>query len=194
VSFQKILSNQHRKGFFFARTFEKQMLAIHSDGCTRASIFAINFLSIYLFMEKYIKQLEVRWADLDPNFHVLHSRYYDFGAYSRMSFLMENALTPAWMAENHIGMIAFREEAVFKKEILFGDKVTVHLQLLQLNKEVSRWTLLHHLYKNEDVLAAIITIDGAWLDTRLRKLAAAPDRLKEIFLQAPKAENFAWLD
>ncbi|MEX0636349.1 MAG: acyl-CoA thioesterase [Ferruginibacter sp.] len=145
-------------------------------------------------METYIKQLEVRWADLDPNFHVLHSKYYDFGAYSRMSFLIENGLTQAWMAENNIGMIAFREEAAFKKEILFGDKVTIHLQLLQLNKEVSRWTLIHHLYKNDDVLAAIITIDGAWLDTRLRKLALAPNRLKEIFLQAPKAENFNWLD
>ena len=42
-------------------------------------------------MEVYSKKLEVRWADLDPNFHVLHSKYYDFGAYCRLSFFNENA-------------------------------------------------------------------------------------------------------
>ena len=145
-------------------------------------------------MEPYIKQLEIRWADLDPNFHVLHSKYYDFGAYSRMSFLVEKGLTPTWMAENHIGPIAFREAAVFKKEILFGDRVTVDLQISKLNKDMSRWTIVHHLYKNEGVLAAIITIDGAWLDTHLRKLAAPPPLIQTIFNGAPKAEDFSFTD
>ena len=35
---------------------------------------------------KYEKNIDIRWADLDPNFHVLHSKYLDFGAYCRMSF------------------------------------------------------------------------------------------------------------
>ncbi|MBI1782589.1 MAG: thioesterase, partial [Sphingobacteriales bacterium] len=43
---------------------------------------------------EYSKLVEVRWADLDPNFHVLHSKYYDFGAYIRMSYLTENGITP----------------------------------------------------------------------------------------------------
>ena len=44
-------------------------------------------------MESYSKNLEVRWAELDPDFHVLHSKYYDFGAYCRMSFLTEHGMT-----------------------------------------------------------------------------------------------------
>ena len=145
-------------------------------------------------MESYIKQLEVRWADLDPNFHVLHSKYYDYGAFNRMSFLVENGLTAEWMTVNQIAPIAFREEAIFKKEILFGDRVTVDLKLLKLHRNMSRWTIIHHLYKNENVLAAIITIDGAWLDTRLRKLALAPDMIQTIFNKAPRSEQFVFID
>ena len=64
-------------------------------------------------MNNFIKNIEVRWSDLDPNFHVLHSKYYDFGAYCRMAFLVENGLSPATMLEHKIGPILFREECVF---------------------------------------------------------------------------------
>ena len=60
-------------------------------------------------MQEYSKKIEIRWADLDPNFHVLHSKYYDFGAYCRMSFLTEHGITPAVMIEKNIGPIIFRE-------------------------------------------------------------------------------------
>jgi acyl-CoA thioesterase FadM len=32
----------------------------------------------------FSKQLSFRWSDLDPNFHVRHSAYYDFGAQHRI--------------------------------------------------------------------------------------------------------------
>jgi acyl-CoA thioester hydrolase len=59
-------------------------------------------------MQEYSKKIEIRWADLDPNFHVLHSKYYDFGAYCRMSFLTEHGMTAAWMVEKNIGPIILR--------------------------------------------------------------------------------------
>ena len=31
-------------------------------------------------MASFIKEISFRWSDLDPNFHVRHSAYYDFGA------------------------------------------------------------------------------------------------------------------
>lgn len=68
-------------------------------------------------MESFKTKVEIRWADLDPNFHVLHSRYYDFGAYCRMAFLVTHGLTPQVMSEHHVGPILFREECFFKREI-----------------------------------------------------------------------------
>lgn len=134
--------------------------------------------------------MEIRWADLDPNFHVLHSKYYDFGAYCRMSFMTEHGITTALMIEKNIGLIIFREECLFKREIKFGDKLEIFLKLSRCNEDASRWSMVHELWINGDTLAAMITIDGAWLDTKLRKLAKPPEVFKTGFDLIPKTENF----
>jgi len=141
-------------------------------------------------MQKYSKKMEIRWADLDPNFHVLHSKYYDFGAYCRMSFFNEHGITTALMIENNIGPIIFREECLFKKEIKFGDELEVFLKLSKCNEDASRWSMMHELWINRDTLAAVINIDGAWMDSGIRKLAKPPAICKTAFDLIPKTENF----
>ena len=141
-------------------------------------------------MEKYSRKLEIRWADLDPNFHVLHSKYYDFGAFCRMAFLTEHGITPAVMSKNNIGPIIFREECIFKREIKFGDEVEVFLKLSKCNEDSSRWSMVHELWINGNSLAALINIDGAWLDTKLRKLAIPSEIFKAGFAQIPKTDDF----
>lgn len=141
-------------------------------------------------MDTYHKEIEIRWADLDPNFHVLHSRYYDFGAFCRMAFFVENGVTPQLMQELKFGPIIFREECIFKREIAFGDSVTINFSLTKVTHDLGRWSMVHELWKNKDTLAAIITLDGAWLDTERRKLTLPPERFRNLFDNAPKAEGF----
>jgi acyl-CoA thioester hydrolase len=141
-------------------------------------------------MEQYSKKLEIRWADLDPNFHVLHSKYYDYGAYCRMAFFTEHGITPAVMIENNIGPIIFREECIFKREIKFGDELEVFLKLSKCNKDTSRWSMVHELWTNGNILAALITIDGAWLDTKIRKLTKPPEVCRNGISLIPKTDNF----
>lgn len=141
-------------------------------------------------MNSFQKNIEIRWSDLDPNFHVVHSKYYDFGAYCRMAFLVENGLTPAFMQEQHIGPILFREECIFKREILFGDSVMVNVKVDKLTADFGRWTMVHEIYKNDETLAAIITADGAWLNTIIRKLTAPPEIITSLFESAPKTATF----
>jgi acyl-CoA thioester hydrolase len=144
-------------------------------------------------METYFKTPEIRWSDLDPNFHLRHSVYYDWGATVRISFMNEHSITPATMQQLHIGPIVFREEAVFKREIKFGDAIRVHLQLAKCNADYSRWTMIHEIWKNNDTLAAILTIDGAWMDTAIRKLAVPPDLFQAGFEIIPKTSDFVML-
>ena len=141
-------------------------------------------------MNNFIKNIEVRWSDLDPNFHVLHSKYYDFGAYCRMAFLVENGLSPATMLEFKIGPILFREECIFKREIFFGEKVTVNVKVDKVTADFGRWTMVHEIYKNDETLAAIITADGAWLNTSIRKLTVPPAVVISLFEIAPKTRSF----
>jgi acyl-CoA thioester hydrolase len=144
--------------------------------------------------EKFVKNIEIRWADLDPNGHVLHSRYYDFGAFMRTAFLHDKGLTLAIMHQRQFGPIIFREECIFRREIRFGDLVTIDVELLHGRRDASRWTFRHHIYINGDKLAAILTIDGAWLDTHKRKLATPPEDFAHIFEQIPRASDFYWSD
>lgn len=141
-------------------------------------------------MDQYRKKIEIRWADLDPNFHVLHSKYYDFGAYSRMSFFTEHDITVPVMQGYHIGPIIFREECLFKKEIKFGDAVEITLLIDKISRDYRKWTFQHEIWINGDTLAAFITIDGSWMDTQARKLTVPPALFTTTFDAIPKSKDF----
>lgn len=145
-------------------------------------------------MDNYSKQVEIRWSDIDANFHLRHSVYYDLGAFVRISFMTEQGLTPAMMQENNIGPILFREECIFKREIHFNDLISINVQLVKTTREMGRWTMRHEIWKNHDILSAIITIDGAWMDTEKRKLTLPPESFRQVFTHFPKAPDFAWAD
>jgi acyl-CoA thioester hydrolase len=144
-------------------------------------------------MDVYVKPIEIRWADLDPNFHLRHSVYYDYGAFSRISFLEERGLNAAFMAKNQFGPILFREECVFRKEIRLGDTITIDLQLLKSREDQSRWAIQHRIVKNDGVLAAILTVEGAWIDVFQRKLTVPPETARHVFENMPRAAEFQWI-
>ena len=75
-----------------------------------------------------------------------------------------------------------------------GDSVTIDLQVLKAKRDYSRWTIQHTVRKNGDTISAIITVDGAWLDTGKRKLATPPIDVNETLSQMPTSENFQWMD
>lgn len=138
----------------------------------------------------YAKKVEIRWSDLDPNYHVRHSCYYDWAAYCRLAFMEEHELTTALMQQHHFGPIIFREECVFKREIKFGDTVEIRLFLQKVSTDYRKWTMQNEIWVNGDTLAALLTIDGAWLDTQLRKVTAPPEIFREGFAAIPHAANF----
>jgi acyl-CoA thioester hydrolase len=145
-------------------------------------------------MEKFELPVQIRWADLDPNFHLRHSVYYDWAAMCRIDFLDKRGLTPALMQSLNFGPIIFREECVFRKEIKYGDKVSINLKITKGKRDYSRWTIIHEIKKNEDIFCALVTIDGAWLNTIERKLFTPPAEVVTVFQQMPIDENFQWLD
>jgi len=143
-------------------------------------------------MNDFTIDIQLRWSDLDPNFHLRHSVYYDWAALSRIEFLTRFDLTAHTMQQLNIGPILFREECVFKKEIRSGDTITIDLKLLKTRRNYSRWSIQHTVRKNGDTVSAIITVDGAWMNTIERKLATPPAIVEKVFSEMPRAENFQW--
>lgn len=144
-------------------------------------------------MKSYSKDIQVRWADLDPNFHLRHSVYYDWGAFCRIEFLNQFGLSADVMSMLNIGPILFREECVFRKEVRLGDVVHIDLKATKGRKDYSRWSIQHHITKNGGTLCAVLTVEGAWMSTRERKLISPPEEVFHVFDKMPKAENFEWL-
>ena len=132
-------------------------------------------------MEFFLLPVQVRWSDMDPNFHLRHSVYYDWGALCRVEFLYKYELTADVMMNLQFGPILFREECVFKKEIRMGDVITIDVQLLKIRPDFSRWSIQHNIRKNGDETAAILTVDGAWMDVLQRKLTVPPDTVQHVF-------------
>jgi len=136
--------------------------------------------------------IQIRWADIDANRHLRHSVYYDYGAAMRMQVLGERGLTIKKLEEFMIGPVLFREEAIFKREIVYEDQITLTMELVKTTEDFGRWSLRHHFMKGE-MVAAILNIDGAWIDLNKRRLAAANDFVKQIFAEFPKAPDFQWI-
>ncbi len=144
-------------------------------------------------MEKFTQSIQVRWADIDANRHLRHSVYYDYGATARMNVLSENGLTTQKMEELRIGPILFREEAIFRREILFEDTITITVEMTRSTPDFSRWSLRHQLIKGDGSVAALLNLDGAWIDLDKRKLAIPGDFIRAVFDRFPKVEGFEWI-
>lgn len=145
-------------------------------------------------MERFSKEIQLRWSDYDPNFHVRHTSYYDFGTLCRIDFLENEGLRLLDMEKGNMGPILFREECQFKKEILLGDKIFVELWLFKAKKDFSRWSIEHPIIKSDGSLAGLLTIDGAFFDKSNRKLAAPASNVVEAFSKMPKSPHFEWTD
>jgi acyl-CoA thioester hydrolase len=143
-------------------------------------------------MSEFNRIVQIRWSDMDPNFHLRHSVYYDWGAFCRMEFLTEFGLSAQVMQQLQFGPILFKEECIFRREIRFGDEVKMDLRLIRSKEDFSRWSIQHHITKNDDTLCAVLTVDGAWMNVMQRKLMSPPEQVHEVFRKMPKDENFQW--
>jgi acyl-CoA thioester hydrolase len=142
-------------------------------------------------MATFTKEISIRWSDLDPNFHMRHSAYYDFGAQHRIEILEQFGLNMKVMQQEHFGPILFREECVFRKEIRLNSKVFITTKVGKMKADASRWTIVHELTNENDELYAIMTVEGAWMDTKLRKLAnPTPQVAIDVMNAMPKTTDF----
>jgi len=141
--------------------------------------------------EAFQQSVTVRWADMDPNGHVRHSVYYDWGASVRMAFLSAHGLTLERMAAEGFGPILFREEALFRREVRYGDALWMNLLLTKTRLDGARFSFRHELTRADGTLCAVINVDGAWIDIHRRKLTTPPPAVREMFEKSPKSADFA---
>lgn len=141
-------------------------------------------------MKTFRVPIQMRWADADQNRHLRHSVYYDYAAMTRIQLLNELGLTTAKMGELQIGPMLFREEALFKREIKLDDTLSVDVQVVKATADFIKWSIRHHFTKGDGTLAAVIQVDGAWVDLVKRKLSGPNDFIRQVFEAFPVSEDF----
>jgi len=141
-------------------------------------------------MKNIYYQATVMWAQIDANQHMRHSAYADYAAQARMALLDELGLQANVFLKNNRGPILFREELVYLKEVNMNEKISLSCELVKCAKDGSKWSIRHELYNSKNETAAIINVDGAWIDLQKRKVAALPQDILKKFLSIPKAETF----
>ena len=130
------------------------------------------------------------WSHLDANMHMRHSAYADFAAQARIEILDEMGLDMKTFQKLHIGPILFREETTYLREVGVNEVVTVTTELFKAKKDGSRWSIRHEMFKADGVKAAVIIVEGAWIDVLKRKLATLPEELAAHFMQIKRSADF----
>ena len=139
----------------------------------------------------YEKTYTVRWADMDPNVHMRHSAYTEYAPQVRLEYLADQGFSMVEFTQLGLGPILFREETRFLKEISMGEAIRVTVELGGISADGSRWCLIHTIYKANGHEAAIVTVDGAWLDLRRRKLTLPPPELTAAFTNITRHSSYA---
>ncbi|WP_461099396.1 acyl-CoA thioesterase [Telluribacter humicola] len=93
-----------------------------------------------------------------------------------------------------LGPILFREELIYMREVVLNETISVKTTLTQSTPDASRWSFRHELYRSDGVKAAIVNVDGAWLDLTKRKLTTPPKDIVARLLDLPKSEDYKQTD
>lgn len=142
-------------------------------------------------MENVFFEGPVLWSQIDANMHLRHSAYADFAAQARLSLLDHAGLSIDTVAPLKLGPILFREELIYLREIRVGDQVKVTAEMTRCRPDGSRWSFRQEIYRQDGIKAAIVNVDGAWIDIEKRKLGKLPEDLVPVFLsKIPHSSDF----
>lgn len=141
-----------------------------------------------------MKNLNLRWSDLDPNFHLRHSSYYDLAAQERIDILHQYGITTTVMKDEDVGPVLFKEQCEFKREIHLNSRIHIVTKLLKMKRDGSFWIIQHEFLSEEDKVHAIIQVEGSWIDTVKRRLARpVPNVILQGMENFPKTTEFEYL-
>jgi acyl-CoA thioester hydrolase len=144
-------------------------------------------------MELFQQSVTVRWSDLDPNGHVRHSVYYDYGTFARVAYWQKYGFGPDWMMRHKFGPVLFREEAFFHRELNSGDELIIDMRLSGLSPDQRKWSMRHRIFRRDEVCATL-NMDGAWFDLTTRRVSPPPRDLAERFEALARTEDFRLIE
>ncbi|GHA55860.1 acyl-CoA thioesterase [Pontibacter akesuensis] len=141
-------------------------------------------------MQSNVYEGKVMWSHLDANGHMRHSAYADFASQARIAILEELGLDLGTFQRLKIGPILFREELFYLREVGINEQLRIDIALTKARPDGSRWSIRHDIYRADGAKAAVVHVDGAWMDLKLRKLTGLPEELQVLFNHMTRSEDY----
>ena len=143
----------------------------------------------------YYKEIEVIWADMDPNQHMRHTSYSQYAAHTRIAFFNERGYALTKLATMGLGAILLREQSTYRREIGLHEQIKITMELMQSTEDFSYYTISHTVYKENGKVAAKVIIDGTWIDMEKRSIAAPfPEVIDTVIKKMPFHKDFKWVE
>jgi len=138
-------------------------------------------------------RFEVRWADLDGNRHVRNTAFSEYASHTRFQLLAAHGFTPEKLEALRFGPVMMREEIRYRREVLFGDTLSVNVRCAGLSPDGSHWLVRQEVRRSDGKDAAILVIQGSWIHLDSRKSIAPPQELSTLLPELPRADDFVEL-
>ncbi|HKK89059.1 MAG TPA: acyl-CoA thioesterase, partial [Saprospiraceae bacterium] len=126
----------------------------------------------------HTQQFQVRWGDLDPNFHLRGTVYLDYCDHTRMAYFAEQAMPIAEWQKNGYGPVILEQSIQYLKEVTGSASIEVRLFLDRIDREKIIYFNHEILGKNDMVHARAQVVVGI-LSLNQRKLIEIPNKLLE---------------
>jgi acyl-CoA thioester hydrolase len=145
-------------------------------------------------VEDCTRRFQVRWADLDMNRHMRNTAYSEYATDVRVSFLEEHGFGFAEFARRGFGPVIHREEATYSREIGPGAAFEIDYRVAGLAPDGSRWRVEHRVVRADGKQAAVLRIDGVWLDMGSRRPIPPPPELLEALRRVARTPDYEELE
>jgi acyl-CoA thioester hydrolase len=142
-------------------------------------------------MTAFVRDYEVRWADLDPNAHMRHTAYMDYAAQARVAFLTEHGFGLHEFHAAMVGPVLFKETTEYLREVRANERISVSIEVIGSSANGKHFRIRHEIRRQDGELAARVEVQGAWLDLRARKVTEPPAALRAAMDAMPRSADWA---
>lgn len=140
--------------------------------------------------EEFVFDYLVTWGDLDPIGHLRTAIYSDLAIDAQFRLLDRVGYSTVGLADLGYGPVVLRQESRYYNEVRFGDTVTDTLSLAGLSEDGSRWIIRHDFARSDRAKAAMLNVEGTWIDLQTRDAIVPPADLIAANVRLPRTKNF----
>ncbi len=127
----------------------------------------------------HAQAFEVRWGDLDPNFHLRGSVYLDYCDHTRLAYFAKQAMPVAEWQKNGYGPVILEQSIQYLKEVTGSARLEVRLFLDRIERDKIIY-FNHEITGDEQIVHARAQVVVGILSLNQRKLIEVPEELMQI--------------